>query len=699
MMFASLWAASETARAASLTSHSERSGPPVIESRIERAPSIEISRSGEAIACCAASIARFSPTPIPIPSSALPALDMIVRTSAKSRLIRPGSVTRSEIPWTPWRRTSSATRKASTIVVWRSSTESRRSLGTVIRVSTSLARSAIPSSACLIRREPSKPKGLVTIATVSAPTSRAMRATIGAPPVPVPPPAPAVTKIMSDPFSSALMRSYSSLAAWRPRPGSAPEPRPPVALSPICSVTSAVDCCSDCRSVLMAMNSTPATSASTMRLTAFTPAPPTPRSTGLASRRRSPAAPASAAPSCSSARSAVVAARSMMFSGISSEKTSRRRSCGLRSALGASCPALCGAAATSAVARVCAGCAAGSVRPGVPRASPRSSAPPALAGSPEGGAGATCSSSSVRRNSAASGPSRMLARFVLLGSICKHLLRKLSIGLSGGTVRLIAQHRHPLHRRLGEADRLADARGKDAIAEVLLKDLDRLLGMHRPRVDERRQDALDLDIGVEVLADHREGVLELNQAAHGQILALHRDDHLVRGRERVDREQAEARRRIDADEVIFPEDRLQRLLQRALAPNHRGHCDLCACQVDRRARDVDLAPADHLADRQPVHQHLVHRSLQRVGVHVHAQRALSGLYEGRSEVERRRRLGDAPLLVCKCYDLRLDAQALLRSLPLCTSSIGEVIRRAIADSCKPARASAGARASIGVGVR
>ncbi len=54
---------------------------------------------------------------------------------------------------------------------------------------------------------PSKPNGFVTIATVSAPTSREMRATTGAAPVPVPPPAPAVMKIMSEPFSSALMRS------------------------------------------------------------------------------------------------------------------------------------------------------------------------------------------------------------------------------------------------------------------------------------------------------------------------------------------------------------------------------------------------------------------------------------------------------------------------------------------------------------
>jgi hypothetical protein len=49
--------------------------------------------------------------------------------------------------------------------------------------------------------------------------------------------------------------------------------------APICSVTCAADCWSDCASVLSAMNSTPLMSASIMRLTAFTPPPPTPTTT------------------------------------------------------------------------------------------------------------------------------------------------------------------------------------------------------------------------------------------------------------------------------------------------------------------------------------------------------------------------------------------------------------------------------------
>ena len=245
MMLASGWAASPTSLAASLTSTSERSSPPVIESRIARAPSIEVSSSGEEIAFSAASIARPSPVPMPIPSSARPASAMIERTSAKSRLITAGSVTRSEMPCTPWRSTSSATWKASIIEVCWSSTSSRRSLGTTIRVSTSAASASIPLPAWLPRRLPSKLNGLVTMPTVSAPTSRASRATTGAAPEPVPPPAPAAMKTMSEPFSRRLILSCSSKAERWPTSGSAPAPRPRVCSSPMWTVTSATQTCSD----------------------------------------------------------------------------------------------------------------------------------------------------------------------------------------------------------------------------------------------------------------------------------------------------------------------------------------------------------------------------------------------------------------------------------------------------------------------
>ena len=130
------------------------------------------------------------------------------------------------MPCTPWRRTSSATRNASTIVTPRSSTDSSRLLGTTISVSTSAPSAAIPASAWSRRREPSNWNGRVTIPTVSAPSSRAIWATTGAAPVPVPPPAPAAMNTMSAPRSIALIWSCCLVggAAAKLGIGARPEP-------------------------------------------------------------------------------------------------------------------------------------------------------------------------------------------------------------------------------------------------------------------------------------------------------------------------------------------------------------------------------------------------------------------------------------------------------------------------------------------
>ena len=99
-------------------------------------------------------------------------------------------------------------------------------------VSTDSISSLMPRSACDMRRLPSKAKGLVTTATVSAPISLASDAIIGAAPVPVPPPRPVVTNTMSAPSSASMILSESSRAALRPTSGLAPAPRPLVSLTP-----------------------------------------------------------------------------------------------------------------------------------------------------------------------------------------------------------------------------------------------------------------------------------------------------------------------------------------------------------------------------------------------------------------------------------------------------------------------------------
>ena len=116
-----------------------------------------------------------------------------------------------------------------------------------------------------MRRGPSKAKGLVTTATVSASSSLASEAITGAAPVPVPPPSPAVTKTMSAPCSSSTMWSVFSSAAWRPISGFDPAPRPLVILAPSCSLLGTWQAESACRSVSMAWNSTPSRPSCTRR--------------------------------------------------------------------------------------------------------------------------------------------------------------------------------------------------------------------------------------------------------------------------------------------------------------------------------------------------------------------------------------------------------------------------------------------------
>ena len=106
-----------------------------------------------------------------MPISALPASCMIVRTSAKSRLISPGIVIRSVMPWTPWRSTLSASRNASRIVVRRSTIVSSFSFGITISVSTFSRSRWMPSWAWRARWVPSNENGRVTTPTVRAPIS------------------------------------------------------------------------------------------------------------------------------------------------------------------------------------------------------------------------------------------------------------------------------------------------------------------------------------------------------------------------------------------------------------------------------------------------------------------------------------------------------------------------------------------------
>mmetsp|Transcript_8233 Transcript_8233/g.24718 ORF Transcript_8233/g.24718 Transcript_8233/m.24718 type:complete len:257 (-) Transcript_8233:1202-1972(-) len=233
------------------------------------ASSTGASRRGLDIAATAASSAEVFPTPVPMPMSAVPAFCITERTSAKSTLMRPGRMMISDIPTTPCRKISSATRNDASSGVLSGMISSSLLLDTMITVSTLFRSRSMASVACLMRLFPSNANGLVTIATVKAPLSFATSDTTGAAPDPVPPPIPEVTKQRSAPDTIAAISSRDSSAASLPTSGSPPAPRPRVTEAPMLRTCAplAFERPRACASVLMAQNSTPPTAVSSMRST------------------------------------------------------------------------------------------------------------------------------------------------------------------------------------------------------------------------------------------------------------------------------------------------------------------------------------------------------------------------------------------------------------------------------------------------
>ena len=227
--------------AAASASRSPISTPPLTLIRTLLAPSILVSRRGLCIAALAAFSALSSPSPCPMPMWATPLSFIIVLTSAKSRLITPGLDIRSEIPWTPCLKISSAFLNDSINVVFLSIMLKRRWFGIITNVSTIFLNSKIPLSALFILFLPSNSKGFVTTPTVNIPSAFDISAILGAAPVPVPPPMPAVMNTISAPLSTLETSSLVSSTDFSPISGFPPAPSPLVSFSPICIFVSALD--------------------------------------------------------------------------------------------------------------------------------------------------------------------------------------------------------------------------------------------------------------------------------------------------------------------------------------------------------------------------------------------------------------------------------------------------------------------------
>ena len=170
------------------------------------------------------------------------------------------------------------------------------------------------------------------------------------------------------------------------------------------------------------------------------------------------------------------------------------------------------------------------------------------------------------------------------------LVRQLLVGLGALRIGPVEGDRQAVARCLRQPDAAGDDRLEHGVVEVMLhlgRDLARQV---RPGVEHREQHARDLELGMEMVADQVHRREELRQALERVVLALDRDEDRVRGRQRVDREQAERRRAVDEDPVPGVGLGPDRAGQPALAPLHVRELHLGAGELDRgrdQAQPVD----------------------------------------------------------------------------------------------------------------
>jgi hypothetical protein len=178
-----------------------------------------VSNKGFSIAFLAASIALFSPAPYPIHNRAFPEFCITTLISAKSILISPGFIIKSDIHCTPKNNILSIIINACLKDVFLSITVNILSFGITINVSTLSFSFFSPSSAFISLFLPSNEKGLVMIATVNIHMLFAIFATTGHAPDHVHHHNHSVIKTISVSCSIALISASDSSAAFLPISG------------------------------------------------------------------------------------------------------------------------------------------------------------------------------------------------------------------------------------------------------------------------------------------------------------------------------------------------------------------------------------------------------------------------------------------------------------------------------------------------
>ena len=220
-------------------------------------------------------------------------------------------------------------------------------------------------------------------------------------------------------------------------------------------------------------------------------------------------------------------------------------------------------------------------------------------------------------------------------------------------------HGQTVARRLGDPDAARYDRLEDHLGEVLAQLALDVLGEAGALVVHGDQQTRHVQRRVQLAADHRQRVEELDQALERQVLGLDRDDHPVGGDQRVDADRAERGRAVEQREGEALADRAEPLAQARLRALDPRQLDRGAGQVavggnepevvgpggPRRLGDRDLADQAVVGGR--VHVAVAAQRDGRVAlrVEVDEQRLGAGRGDAGGDVDRGRRLADSALLV------------------------------------------------------
>src|SRR5207244_13385985 len=201
-----------------------------------------------------------------------------------------------------------------------------------------------------------------------------------------------------------------------------------------------------------------------------------------------------------------------------------------------------------------------------------------------------------------------------------------------------------------------------------------------------QQDAADAEARIEAAADQVDRLHQLAETLERVVLRLHRHQHAVCSRERVDRQGAERRRAVEKDEVVLRRARRERLCAVVLAVAALRELDDRAGELRLRRHEIEvrkLGVLRELLQRRAVEQVVARGSVRahpeaggcvRLWVEVDDERALPRLREARGEVDGGRRLADSALLIwLRVYPghagilarVRAGSRRIVRSTPRC----------------------------------